>query len=168
MPPPRVAADFGGLLRSLAKGKVEFIVVGGVAGAAHGLARATYDLDVVYARSTANLQRLAMALAPLDPYLRGAPPGLPFRLDIETLRRGLNFTLTTRLGDLDLLGELTGGGGYEDLLAHAMEATMFDERCRYLGLEKLIQVKRAAGRPKDLEVIAELEALKEERDKLGS
>jgi hypothetical protein len=84
------------------------------------------------------------------------------------LRRGLNFTLTTRLGDLDLLGELTGGGGYEDLLAHAMEATMFDERCRYLGLEKLIQVKRAAGRPKDLEVIAELEALKEERDKLGS
>jgi hypothetical protein len=168
MPPPRVAADFGGLLRSLASGGVEFIVVGGVAGAAHGLARATYDLDVVYARSTANLQRLAMALAPLDPYLRGAPPGLPFRLDIETLRRGLNFTLTTRLGDLDLLGELTGGGGYEDLLAHAMEATMFDERCRYLGLEKLIQVKRAAGRPKDLEVIAELEALKEERDKLGS
>jgi len=168
MPPPRVAADFGGLLRSLAKGGVEFIVVGGVAGAAHGLARATYDLDVVYARSTANLQRLAMALAPLDPYLRGAPPGLPFRMDIETLRRGLNFTLTTRLGDLDLLGELTGGGGYEDLLAHAIEATMFDERCRYLGLEKLIQVKRAAGRPKDLEVIAELEALKEERDKLGS
>jgi hypothetical protein len=168
MPPPRVAADFGGLLRSLATGGVEFIVVGGVAGAAHGLARATYDLDVVYARSTANLQRLAMALAPLDPYLRGAPPGLPFRLDIETLRRGLNFTLTTRLGDLDLLGELTGGGGYEDLLAHAIEATMFDERCRYLGLEKLIEVKRAAGRPKDLEVIAELEALKEERDKLGS
>jgi hypothetical protein len=168
MPPPRVAADFGGLLRSLATAGVEFIVVGGVAGAAHGLARATYDLDVVYARSTANLQRLATALAPLDPYLRGAPPGLPFRLDSETLRRGLNFTLTTRLGDLDLLGELTGGGGYEDLLAHAIEATMFDERCRYLGLEKLIQVKRAAGRPKDLEVIAELEALKEERDKLGS
>ena len=168
MPPPRVAADFGGLLRSLASGGVEFIVVGGVAGAAHGLARATYDLDVVYARSTANLQRLAMALAPLDPYLRGAPPGLPFRLDVETLRRGLNFTLTTRLGDLDLLGELTGGGGYEDLLGHAIEAAMFDVRCRYLGLEKLIQVKRAAGRPKDLEVIAELEALKEERDKLGS
>ena len=35
------------------------------------------------------------ALEPLSPYLRGAPPGLPFRLDAQTLARGLNFTLTT-------------------------------------------------------------------------
>jgi hypothetical protein len=144
---------------------VEFIVVGGVAGAAHGLARATYDLDVVYSRAPANLDRLVAALAPHQPYLRGAPPGLPFRLDAETLRRGLNFTLTTSLGDLDLLGEITGGGGYAQLLGDSLEAELFDARCLYLGLETLIRVKRAAGRPKDLEVIAELEALREERDR---
>ena len=136
-----------------------------MAGAAHGLARATYDLDVVYSRSPANLERLAAALSPLAPYPRGAPAGLPFRLDQETLRRGLNFTLTTRLGDLDLLGEIAGGGGHKELLPDSVEAPLFGLPCRYLGLEKLIQVKRAAGRPKDLEAIAELEALLEERDK---
>jgi hypothetical protein len=166
LPASRAAADFGGLLQALAGGGVEFIVVGGVAGVAHGLARATYDLDVVYARSPANLDRLVSTLAPLSPYLRGAPAGLPFRFDVETLRRGLNFTLTTRLGDLDVLGDLVGGGAYEDLLADTKTALMFGVTCRYLGLEKLIHVKRAAGRPKDLEAVAELEALKEERDKL--
>lgn len=55
---------------------------------------------------------------PHHPYLRGAPPGLPFRWDVATLERGLNFTLTTDVGDLDAFGEITGGGGYEDLLPH--------------------------------------------------
>ena len=104
-------------------------------------------------------------MAPLGPYLRGAPPGLPFRFDAETLHRGLNFTLTTSLGDLDLLGELTGGGSYDDLFADSVEAGAYGVTCRYLGLERLIAVKRAAGRPRDLEAIAELEALKEERDR---
>jgi hypothetical protein len=66
------------------------------------------------------------------------------------------------------LGEITGGGGFTQLLDDSVEALLFDVRCRYLGLERLIQVKRAAGRPKDLEVIAELEALKEERDGGGT
>jgi hypothetical protein len=165
VPPARVAADFGGLLRALRTGGVDFIVVGAVAGAAHGLARATYDLDVVYARSPQNLERLVAAVAPLSPYLRGAPPGLPFRFDTATLRRGLNFTLTTSLGDLDLLGELTGGGGYEDLLSDSAAVEAYGVTCRFLNLDRLIAVKRAAGRPKDLEAVAELEALREERDR---
>jgi hypothetical protein len=53
------------------------------------------------------------ALAPLDPYLRGAPPGLPFRFDATTIQRGLNFTLVTAAGDLDVLGEAAGGGTYD-------------------------------------------------------
>jgi hypothetical protein len=125
------------------------------------------DLDVVYARSDANLRRLSSALAPLEPYLRGAPPGLPFRFDLETVRRGLNFTLRTTRGDLDLLGEVAGGGGYEALLPYSREIEMFGLRCRCLDLDKLIEVKRAAGRPKDLEAIAELEAIREERRKRG-
>jgi hypothetical protein len=88
---------------------------------------------------------------------------LPFLWDESTLRRGLNFTLTTSIGDLDLLGEVTGGGNFEALLAHSSPVQAFGIECLCLNLDKLIQVKRAAGRPKDLEAIAELEALREER-----
>jgi hypothetical protein len=142
---------------------VDFIVVGGLAAAAHGAARVTYDLDVVYSRRADNLVRLARALERVHPYLRGAPPGLPFRWDTETLRHGLNFTLTTSVGDIDLLGEISGGGGFEELLPESLRVQAFGIECWCLGLEKLIQVKRAAGRPKDLEAIAELEVLLEER-----
>ena len=160
-------ADFEGLLKALQGSGVAFIVVGGAAATALGSARLTLDLDVVYARSPLNLTALTSALAPLSPYLRGAPPGLPFRFDEPTLRRGLNFTLTTSLGDIDLLGEIAGGGGYESLLPHSVELMLFGIPCRSLGLDMLIHAKRAAGRPKDLEAIAELEAIREERRKLG-
>jgi predicted nucleotidyltransferase len=159
--------DFGALLRTLQNGGVQFVVIGGIAAAAHGLARNTLDVDVVYARDDDNLTRLAGALEPIHPYLRGAPPGLPFRLDAATLRRGLNFTLTTDHGALDVLGEIIGGGGYEELVSRSHVLEVVGVRCHVLDLEPLIAVKRAAGRPKDFEAIAELEALLEERDRLG-
>jgi len=155
--------DLERALQELHRSGVGFIVIGGVAATIHGSARVTQDLDIVYARTPENFARLAAALAPHAPYLRGAPPGLPFRWDAETIRRGLNFTLTTTLGDVDLLGEIVGGGGYADLLPHSqiVKVSGLDYRC--LSLARLIHVKRAAGRPKDLEAIAELEALREER-----
>ena len=155
------------LLAALSTAGVEFIIVGGVAARAHGSARLTDDLDVSYARSPANLARIVAALSPLHPYLRGAPPGLPFDWSAATLRAGLNFTLTTSAGAIDLLGEITGGGQYDDLLPHALTLTIFGRETRLLDLPWLIRVKRAAGRPKDLEVIAELEALQEEIDREG-
>jgi hypothetical protein len=142
--------------------------VGGVAAVAHGSARLTQDLDVVYSRDPETLKALVSALSPRRPYLRGAPPGLPFRFDRATLERGLNFTLTTDVGDLDLLGEITGGGGYEDLLPHTVSLDLFGLACRCLDLETLIRVKRAAGRPRDLEALAELEALREEQVNPGA
>ena len=107
---------------------------------------------------------MVSALEPYNPYLRGAPVGLPFEWSRDTLRRGLNFTLTTKIGDIDLLGEITGRGGFEALQPHTIDLTLFGRECQCLDLEWLIRVKRAAGRPKDLEVLAELEALLEERD----
>jgi hypothetical protein len=76
---------------------VKFIVIGGVAGNLHGSARVTYDLDLVYSRDRENIQRIAGLLRPFAPYLRGAPPGLPFSFDEKTIHNGLNFTLTTIL-----------------------------------------------------------------------
>ena len=150
------------LLAALTSAGVEFIIVGGVAARAHGSSRVTDDLDVSYSRSPANLARIVSAFAPFTPYLRGAPPGLPFTWSAATLRAGLNFTLTTTAGAIDLLGEITGGGQYEALLPHAMTITVFGRELLILELPWLIRVKRAAGRPQDLEVIAELEALREE------
>lgn len=159
--------DIEGALRVLTAGRVEFIVAGGVAGTLLGSARLTADLDVVYRRSPENLERLVSALEPTQPYLRGAPANLPFRWDAATLARGLNFTLVTSLGDLDLLGELTGGGDYDALLPHSVAVAAHGLTLQILGLDRLIEVKRAAGRPKDFEAIAELEVIREERDKRG-
>lgn len=155
--------DFPRLLEVLAGAGMDFIIVGGFAGTLHGSAVPTRDLDVVYSRDPANIERLVAALAPHSPYLRGAPPGLPFRWDRTTVERGLNFTLVTDLGALDLLGEIAGGGDFRSLLPHSVPVTIFGTSCRCLGLEKLIEVKRAAGRPRDLQAIADLEALQEER-----
>lgn len=154
-------ADFRRLIETLAEARVEFIVIGGVAAALHGSARATIDLDVVYRRAADNVDRLVGALAPHAPYLRGAPPGLPFSFDADTVRRGLNFTLDTALGPLDLLGEVTGGGSYDALLPFTETVELFGHSCRAVTLDKLIVLKRAAGRPKDNEILAELEALRE-------
>lgn len=160
-----MAADFGGIVALLADAGVEVLLVGGLAAQAHGSARLTQDVDVVYRRTPENVRRLAAVLEPYAPYLRGAPPGLPFRFDPATIERGLNFTLTTRLGDVDLLGEIVGGGGYDQLAPHSTKLEVFGRQVLVLDLPALIRTKRAAGRPKDLEAIAELEALLAERER---
>ncbi len=157
--------QFETLLRVLVEAEVEFILIGGFAGTVHGSVRFTVDLDVVYHRSPANIERLVEAITPFHPYLRGAPPGLPFLFDVPTVKRGLNFTLITDLGELDVLAEIPGGQ-YSTLLPFAETTPIGDRNCLVLSLEKLIEVKRAAGRPKDLEAVAELEVLLEEKENL--
>jgi hypothetical protein len=157
-----MTTNFPELLRILSEARVEFIVIGGAAAIAHGSAMLTYDLDVIYNRSTENLEHVVSALAPYQPYLRGAPPGLPFDWSIRTLHNGLNFTLTTSLGAIDILGEVAGGGDYAALFPYSRHIELYGIRCLCLTLEKLILTKRAAGRPKDFNAIAELEALLEE------
>ena len=156
--------DYGGLLQALSRSEVQFIVVGGVAGIIHGAARQTLDVDVVYDRSDENLKRLVAAIAPSKPYLRDAPPGLPFKWDEATLKAGLNFTLTTENGESDLLGEIPGGGRYEDLIGDTIHVRAFGVDITCLDLKTLIRVKRAAGRPKDFDAIAELEAILEDEE----
>ena len=138
-------------------------MVGGVAGAALGAARVTFDLDVVYRRTPENLSRIVECLRPYAPYPRGAPPNLPFQWDRRTVDFGLNFTLDTSIGYIDLVGEIAGGGTFDELLSHAIRIDVFGVSCLCLDLETLIRTKRAAGRPKDYEAIAELEVIREER-----
>jgi hypothetical protein len=154
--------DLAQIVPALIAAQIDFILIGGKAAILHGSARVTYDTDIVYDRGKMNLERLVKFFEPRAPYLRGAPPGLPFKFDFQTLRNGLNFTLTSSLGDIDLLGEVAGGGTYQNLLSHTIVVEAFGVKFRCVDLPTLINLKRAAGRPKDLESLAELQSLLEE------
>jgi hypothetical protein len=161
--------DLEKLIPRLVESGVAFVIVGGVAACIHGSAQVTVDLDICYARDKGNLKRLVEALAPFHPRLRGAPSDLPFLWDADTLRQGLSFTLTTDWGDLDLLGEVAGVGDYPRALAASSPTTLFGTTCAVLSLPALIAARRAAGRPRDLISLPELEALweatKDERER---
>lgn len=148
-------------LRLLAEYRVNCVIVGGIAAAIHGSSLLTNDVDVCYARDSSNLKQLAEALQSVNARLRNAPEGLPFILDEETLKRGLNFTFATDIGDLDLLGEIRGVGVYEDVLEGSLTVELFGYDFAVIDIGKLIVAKRAAGRPKDLIALPELEAIQE-------
>ncbi|MCC6335306.1 MAG: hypothetical protein IT380_15115 [Myxococcales bacterium] len=151
------------LVDALVDSRVRFVVIGGVALNLQGHARMTEDFDVCYARDRDNVEALARALAPLKPRLRGAPPELPFTFDARTIRSGLNFTLTTDAGAIDLLGEVTGLGGYAEADALADEFELFGHKVLVLNLEGLERTKKAAGRPKDLVDLGSILALRKRR-----
>lgn len=153
--------QFEPLIRLLTDSNVEFVVVGGVAAVVHGSAYVTYDLDVCYGRSADNIERLCRALGSVHPSLRGAPKDLPFRLEPATVKAGLNFTLDTDLGALDLLGEVQPLGAYGEVKSRSDEVELFGRTIRVLSLEALIEAKRSAGRRKDRLIVPELEALLE-------
>jgi predicted nucleotidyltransferase len=152
--------DIEGILRQLTNEKVEFVLIGGQAMIAHGSAYITKDVDICYYRTPPNISRLAKALEPLHPYLRGAPKGLPFHFDAPTIQAGLNFALDTDLGQVDVLGEVSGIGGYEQVFSRAVEKTAFGVKVHVLSIDGLIASKIAAGRNKDKLHLLELEELK--------
>jgi hypothetical protein len=161
---PTMELDLEGLLRQLVTNGVQFVLVGGLAMRVRGSAHITEDLDICYARTPDNLALLVAALAPLHPYLRGAPAGLPFKVDVPTLQAGLNFTLITDLGELDLLGEVKGIDTFAQVVAASDEQDLFGMRVRVLSLDGLIVAKKAAGRSKDRHHLLELEELRKLRD----
>lgn len=153
--------DLERIVQSLSAQKVEFVVLGGVAVSAYSSAYVTYDFDICYSRSSENLKRIAAALAPFNPRLRGFPSDLPFFWDERTLQNGTNFTLVTDAGDVDLLGEVAGIGTYKEALANSITMDLLGVNAQVLTLSALVKAKRAAGRKKDLDILPELEALRE-------
>lgn len=138
---------------------VDFAIIGGWAAILHGGANVTNDLDVCYSRQPENLMRLAGALAPFHPRLRDLPGDLPFVWDAATLHNGTNFKLWTDFGGIDLLAEVSGLGGFEEVKESSVLVRVFDRDVWTLDLPSLIKAKRAAGREKDLRALPELEGL---------
>lgn len=137
---------------------VDYITIGAFAVIAHGYVRATADIDVVARQDRENLERLAAAFADLNAVLRGVDADL---LDIDptdpdVLANGASFTLDTDAGPVDYLNDVPGAGDYDDLRARAVEANAAGIMVRVVGLDDLIRMKRASGRPQDLRDIANL------------
>ncbi len=149
------------LLKILTRERIEFVVIGGLAANIHGVTIPTYDVDICYNRADENLQRLSLLLKRIHATLRGAPPGLPFQPDAVTLKAGLNFTFSTDLGDLDILGEVGGIGFYADVKKCAQEVAMLGAKVFVLDISAIVKAKKFAGRRKDEEMILQLEALQE-------
>jgi hypothetical protein len=148
-------------IKTLAQNNVAFVIIGGVAITSHGSSYITKDLDFCYKRTRENLQNIVSALSPFNPKPRDFPENLPYIFDESTLLNATNFTFQTDIGDIDLLGEVAGVGNYEAVENESVIMELFDFDVKVLSLNGLIKAKRAAGRPKDLLVLPELEALKE-------
>ncbi|MDQ6716811.1 MAG: hypothetical protein M3Z17_00530 [Gemmatimonadota bacterium] len=152
--------SFESILRGLNEARVRFVVVGGVAAAAHGATRLTNDIDICYdAMDPANVSALGDLLKNWNAYPRGVEKGLPFIMDGKTLRGAPMMTLTSREGDVDVMDRISGIGDYKSVRSHSEEIEAFGMRFRVIDLPTLIKAKRAAGRPRDFEHLPELEAL---------
>ena len=147
-------------LQVLAKHDVEFIVVGGVAVAAHGSSLMTEDLDIVYRLEAGTVRRLLAALEELDARVYGDPRDLRFGFD-HLYNRGHHFN-ATRAGRLDALGSLGKAGDilYEDIETDAVAVEAFGTTFLCISLDRLIAVKQELGRPRDRVAVMELEAIK--------
>jgi len=150
------------LLRALDRHGVDFVLVGGLAGLAHGSSYPTYDLDIAYSRNRPNLERLVDALREIGVILRGAPTDLPFQLDIRTLANGANFTFDTEFGSFDILGDVAGIKSFDELRRDSRAVEVFGMEVRIASLDHLIAMKRAANRPKDQVMVMEYIELAEE------
>jgi hypothetical protein len=152
-------------LEALAKHRVRFVLIGGLAGNLRGSTTITQDVDVCYARDDQNLERMAAALKEVHARLRGAPPDVPFLLDARTLKAGDHFTFVTDVGNLDILGHPSGiPGGYDELERAADAINVGGFHVKVASIDDLIRMKRAAGRPKDLIEVEVLGALRDEID----
>ncbi len=151
------------LIEALSDAEVDFVLIGGLAGIAHGSAYPTYDVDVMYARDGENLERLATVLRDLRATLRGAPSDLPFQLEARTLEEGGNFTFDTRNGPLDILAHPAGAPPFAELKEASDEIELRGRRVRIASLDHMIAMKDAAGRPKDQLMATEYRTLADER-----
>lgn len=155
--------SLAGTLTGLNRAGVRYVVIGGVAAAAHGSARLTADMDICYDPAPANRARLGALLAGWHAYLRGVEPGLPFTMDARTLNDAPVLTLLTDEGPLDVMDQVAGVGNYEAVRKASEPIEVLGVRARVLSLDGLIAAKRATGRQKDQEALLELEALRETR-----
>ena len=157
--------DLEKILQILIENEVEFIIAGGYASIIHGASYVTKDLGICVDFSEENASRILKAITPYHPQHRMYPQTPPLQETTSSLSKHKNLYLHTDLGDLDMLGEITGLGTFQDLVHSTIEVELYGKKCRVLAIDALIVSKKALGRLKDNQVVVQLEAIKEELDK---
>jgi hypothetical protein len=158
--PPPEHFEPDALMEALVAGGVRFILIGGLAVGVHGAVRATRDMDIVPDPERANLERLAAVLRAIEAQQIGVDTELlPHQpTDADGLTAGGSFQLATVHGELDILQESGVIPSYEALAEDAVEIEWRGNAVLVCSLERLKQMKRAAGRSLDL---LDLEALEQ-------
>jgi hypothetical protein len=152
-----IGFDLRALLSALRDHRVRFVVIGGVAVAAHGYVRGTEDLDLVPDPDPLNLERLVKALAELDSTLPTVKER-PFdpATDAMAIRRGGNITAMTKFGELDVVQRAGGVSSYSQLTEDAVESNLLGVPVLVCSLGRLREMKQAAGRAQDHADLANL------------
>lgn len=148
----------------LVEAKVEFVLCGGLAAFLQGSSILTRDVDVVCDFGHENIRRLFEAVKDLHPYHRMMPGRIPFALGQATSQPFQNIYPATDWGQLDCLGYVKGIDGYGECLKWSEPIEMAGFTMLTLTLEGILLAKRAMGRPRDLQAIFELEAVRERKN----
>lgn len=145
------------ILEELARHQVDFVLVGGMATQAHGNTRMTSDVDLIPEPDPRNLARLATALRALQ--ARVLNPGHEdIEIDAAMLPRATIWQLATPYGGIDVLHDAPGAAPYDQLRERALVIALDDVRIQIAGLDDLIRMKLARGRPVDRADVAALAA----------
>lgn len=149
------------LLKVLLENEIDFVLIGGFAGVVHGSTQVTRDLDICALVTPAQVEKLRLALRDLHPRHRMNPNFKPsFLTEPKDLTNLQNIYLETDLGVLDIIGQVTEVGNFEQVKKNSVEIDLFGRKCRVISVEALIKAKEKMGRPKDKLVVAELKALR--------
>jgi predicted nucleotidyltransferase len=145
--------DAVAIFRVLNRHAVDYVVVGGFAVAAHGVIRATEDLDLVVDQSWHNAERLGTALTELD---AESATGAGTPLTAEALVRREDRLFDTKHGQLHILNQVGTVPAYGDLMP-AQLIEVDGERVNVATVEQLRAMKTKTGRAKDQVDLAELD-----------
>jgi hypothetical protein len=134
---------------------IEYVIVGGLAVGAHGVVRATRDVDIVAAPDQRNTERLAKCLQAL-----GGEHPIEGPLTGEALARPASFKVQTRHGDVQVLNRMEGIPSFGELRRDQIHVEIaLDAIAPVCSLAHLRAMKRAADRPRDRVDLAELAEL---------
>ena len=146
------------IFAQLAEDDVRFVTVGAFAVIAHGVVRATRDVDIIPDPAAANLAQLASAIQAL----RGSPRGEPDTpVTAELLSRDANMRFKTAAGQLDVLCAQQYRRMFPDLWSRSEIADVEGIPIRVVSRNDVIRLKAGTGRDRDLLDIGDLLALEE-------
>ena len=148
------------LLQHLTRAKIDFVIVGGFAGVVHGCTYVTQDIDICCVFAPTTLLALQEALTELHPVHRMTPGRRPLVLTTENATQFNNLYLDTDLGRIDCLSEIAGLGDYGQVKQDSELIDVEGMRLRVLTLDALIKTKQAMNRPRDREILLQLQAIK--------